>query len=95
MNVSYVYIVSNKRNGTLYIGVTSDIKKRIWQHKEKVADGFSKKYDLNLLVWYEVHRSIEEAILREKQIKKWNRKWKLELIENENPHWKDLYNDLL
>jgi putative endonuclease len=95
MNVSYVYIVSNKRNGTLYIGVTSDIKKRIWQHKEKVADGFSKKYDLDLLVWYEVHRSIEEAILREKQIKKWNRKWKLELIENENPHWKDLYNDLL
>ena len=91
---SYVYIITNKRNGTLYTGVTSDLKKRIWEHKEGVVEGFSKKYGLKILVWYEVHDDINEAIKREKQIKKWERKWKLKRIEEMNPEWKDLYHDL-
>lgn len=91
---SYVYIVTNKRNGTLYVGVTSDLKKRIYQHKNKDIEGFTKKYDLDTLVWYEVHDDVTEAILREKQLKKWKRKWKLELIETKNAEWKDLYNEI-
>jgi putative endonuclease len=91
---SYVYIITNRRNGTLYTGVTSDILKRIWEHKQGIVDGFSQKHSLKLLVWYEVHSEIEEAIKREKQIKKWNRKWKLRMIEEVNPFWKDLYNEL-
>ncbi len=88
---SYVYIITNKRNGTLYTGVTSNLQKRSWEHKEGAVDGFSKKYGLKILVWYEVHDDIEQAIIREKQIKKWNRKWKLRIIEEMNPDWKDLY----
>ncbi len=88
---SYVYIITNKRNGTLYIGVTSDLLRRIWEHKEGVAEGFSKKYDLKILVWYEVHDDINEAIRRETQMKKWERKWKLRIIEEMNPDWRDLY----
>tara|TARA_R110002049_G_scaffold15822_3_gene64151 strand:- start:391 stop:681 length:291 start_codon:yes stop_codon:yes gene_type:complete len=89
-----VYIVTNKKNGTLYIGVTTQLKQRIWQHKEKVVSSFSQKYKLNLLVYYELHESIESAIVREKQMKKWNRQWKLQLIFKFNPQWSDLYLEL-
>ncbi|MFA9276136.1 MAG: GIY-YIG nuclease family protein [Candidatus Aquirickettsiella gammari] len=88
-------MLSDKPRGTLYIGVTSDLIKRIWQHKESFVDGFSAKYGLKNLVWYEVHEDINEAIRREKQLKKWNRIWKIELIEKNNSEWQDLYPDLL
>lgn len=91
----YIYILTNKRNGTLYIGVTSDLARRIDEHKTHAVDGFTKKYDLDQLVWYETHDSIEEAIAREKQLKKWNRNWKLALIEKDNPEWNDLAGTLL
>ena len=87
--------MSNRKNGTLYIGVTSDIIKRVFEHKEKLVDGFTKKYALDTLVYYELFDSIEEAIKREKQLKKWNRAWKIELIEKFNPTWKDLYKDIV
>ena len=90
MKGAYVYILSNKRNGTLYTGVTSNLVKRIFEHKEKVVSGFSAKYNLDLLVYYEERWSIEEAIQREKQLKAGNRKKKLSLIESINPDWKDL-----
>lgn len=90
MKGAYVYILSNKRNGTLYTGVTSNFVKRIFEHKEKVVNGFSAKYNLDLLVYYEEWWSIEEAIQREKQLKAGNRKKKLSLIESINPDWKDL-----
>ena len=90
MKGAYVYILSNKRNGTLYVGVTSNLVKRIFEHKEKVVSGFSAKYNLDLLVYYEERWSIEEAIQREKQLKAGNRKKKLSLIESINPDWKDL-----
>lgn len=90
MKRAYVYILSNKRNGTLYVGVTSNLVKRIFEHKEKVVNGFSAKYNLNLLVYYEEWWNIEEAIQREKQLKAGNRKKKLSLIESINPDWKDL-----
>ena len=90
MKRAYVYILSNKRNGTLYTGVTSNLVKRIFEHKEKVVNGFSAKYNLDLLVYYEEWWSIEEAIQREKQLKAGNRKKKLSLIESINPDWKDL-----
>ena len=91
----YVYILSSKRNGTLYIGVTSNLSQRIWQHKKDQFDGFCKKYNVKQLVYFEQHDSAESAITREKQIKKWNRAWKLKLIEKENPQWKDLYDLIL
>ncbi|MCB9991391.1 MAG: GIY-YIG nuclease family protein [Rhodospirillales bacterium] len=91
---AYVYIITNERNGTLYIGVTSNLRQRVWQHKEGVVDGFSQKYGLKRLVWYEVHDDIREAIRREKQLKKWERQWKLRIIEDMNPQWKDLYGAL-
>jgi putative endonuclease len=87
----YVYLLASRRNGTLYIGVTNDLTKRVWQHKEGLIEGFTKKYGIQLLVWFEHTESIEAAIAREKQIKKWNRSWKIELIEAGNPDWKDLY----
>ncbi len=90
----YVYILASKRNGTLYIGVTSDLKKRIWEHKNNLVEGFTKKYKVNLLVYYESTNDVRSAITREKQLKKWNRKWKIGLIEKNNPQWKDLYCDL-
>jgi putative endonuclease len=86
-----VYILASKRNGTLYIGVTSDLVKRVWQHKNNVVEGFTQKYGVHTLVYYEMHASMTEAILREKQMKKWNRAWKIELIEKENPQWLDLW----
>ncbi len=94
MKQFYVYILSNKRNGTLYVGVTSDLLKRVYEHKSDLVDGFSKKYGIHNLVWYEQHKTAESAISREKQIKKWNRKWKLELIDRNNPFWEDLYQEL-
>ena len=86
-----VYILASKRNGTLYIGVTSDLAKRIWQHKNDVVDGFTKRYSVHYLVWYELHETMESAIGREKALKNWKRVWKLELIEKSNPGWQDLY----
>jgi putative endonuclease len=90
----YVYILASRRNGTLYIGVTSNLPKRIWEHKNNVIDGFTKKYGIHDLVWYESHPSMESAIQREKALKEWKRQWKLELIESKNPEWQDLFNDL-
>ncbi len=95
MRQYYVYILTSKRNGTLYIGVTNDLVKRVWQHKNKVADGFTKKYGVDRLVYYEVTEDIESAITREKQLKKWNRAWKIRLIEEKNPEWKDLYGEII
>jgi putative endonuclease len=86
-----VYILASKRNGTLYVGVTSDLVKRIWEHKNNVAEGFTKQYGVHQLVWYELHESMESAIEREKRLKEWKRVWKLELIERSNPAWQDLY----
>jgi putative endonuclease len=89
-----VYIVANKRNGTLYIGVTSNLPKRIWEHKNKVVKGFAQKYDLSSLVWYELHETMDSAIQREKAMKFWKRVWKLRTIEKMNPDWRDLYEEL-
>jgi putative endonuclease len=86
-----VYILASKRNGSLYIGLTSNLVKRIWEHKNNMVKGFTKRYGVHLLVWYELHESIESAIEREKQMKEWKRKWKLELIEAANQNWRDLY----
>jgi putative endonuclease len=91
----YVYILAGKRNGTLYIGVTSDLVKRVFEHKSDLADGFSKRYGVHNLVYYEAVDSIDSAIAREKQMKKWDRAWKIRLIEKANPLWRDLYSDLL
>ena len=90
----FVYIMASQRNGTLYIGVTSDLPGRVWQHKEGAADGFTKKYGCKLLVWFEQHGDIESAIVREKQMKEWQRLWKLRVIEEMNPEWNDLYDGL-
>ena len=90
-----VYILASKRNGTLYTGVTSNLVKRIWEHKTHAVDGFTRKYNVNTLVWYEVHETMESAIRREKAIKYWKRAWKLNTIEIKNPQWLDLYRDLL
>jgi putative endonuclease len=90
----YVYILASKRNGTLYIGVTSDLAKRMWEHKQKLVEGFTAKYDVDRLVYYESCGSAEGAILREKQLKKWNRAWKLKVINKVNPFWRDLYEDI-
>jgi len=89
-----VYILASKRNGTLYIGVTSDLIKRVWQHRNKLIEGFTKRYGVHILVWYEIHETLESAITREKNIKKWNREWKLNLIERSNPLWQDLFDRL-
>jgi len=95
MNKTYfVYILSSKPNGTLYIGVTSDLGKRIWEHKQKIVKGFTKKYSVDKLVYYEEFANINDAILREKRLKKWNRDWKLDLIEKLNPCWSDLYENI-
>ena len=91
---SYVYILASGLNGTLYIGVTSNLVKRVWEHREGAVDGFSKQYGVKDLVWYENHSEIAEAIRREKQIKKWHRRRKVELIQKGNPRWRDLYADI-
>ena len=92
---AYIYILTNKNNNVLYIGVTSDLKKRIWEHKNKVVDGFTKKYNLDKLVYFETGENIESAIEREKQLKNWHREWKFNLIKAQNPEFKDLYYDIL
>ena len=89
-----VYILASRRNGTLYVGVTSDLMKRVWEHKNDFVEGFTKRYGVHTLVWYERHETMESAIAREKAIKEWKRIWKLEMIERTNPDWKDLYQDL-
>jgi putative endonuclease len=86
-----VYILASKRNGTLYIGVTSDLRKRAWEHKNDLGEGFTKRYRVHRMVYYELHDDMESAIRREKQVKKWNRDWKLGLIEKQNPDWRDLW----
>lgn len=95
MEAYYVYILASKRNGTLYTGVTSDLVKRVWQHKSAEIKGFTTKYKVNQLVYYEIHDDIMEAIKREKNIQAWQRKWKLHLIEEKNPNWDDLYYSIL
>jgi putative endonuclease len=90
-----VYILASGRNGTLYVGVTSNLVQRVWQHKEGCVDGFTKEFDVKELVWFEQHENAESAIAREKQIKKWNRAWKTRLIEENNPYWNDLYGSIL
>jgi len=86
-----VYILASKRNGTLYTGVTSDLARRIWEHRNDLVEGFTKRYGVHRLVYFEQHTRMDEAILREKQIKKWNRAWKIKLIEDANPDWQDLW----
>ncbi len=90
----WVYLMASGRNGTLYVGVTSDLIQRVWQHKNNVVEGFSKDHSVHDLVWYETHSNVEAAIVREKQIKKWNRMWKLRLIEEANPECMDLYESI-
>jgi len=87
----YVYILASKRNGTLYTGITSNLVKRVWEHKENLVKGFTNKHNVKTLVFFEVHHNPESAITREKQLKRWKRAWKLNLIEKNNPMWKDLY----
>ena len=89
-----VYILASARNGTLYIGVTSDLVKRIWEHKNNLVEGFTKRYNVHHLVWYELHGNMASAIEREKGLKEWKRAWKLKLIESFNPGWQDLYNNI-
>ena len=90
-----MYILASKRNGTLYIGVTSNLQRRVWEHKKDLVEGFTKRYGVRHLVYYELHEDMASAITREKQMKKWNRSWKLELIERHNPGWKDLWEDII
>ena len=90
----YVYILASNRNGTFYIGVTSDLIKRIWQHKNNQVEGFTSKYKVHRLVYFEEHPTAQSAILREKQMKKWRRIWKMRLIEEKNPGWNDLYEEI-
>jgi putative endonuclease len=95
MKAGYVYIMASARNGTLYIGVTSDLVKRAWEHRNGVVAGFTRKYRCKLLVWYAAYDDIEQARARELQMKKWKRQWKLSEIEQMNPEWQDLYNSLV
>jgi putative endonuclease len=89
-----VYILASRRNGTLYVGVTSDLIARVWQHKSKLVDGFTRDNDVHRLMWFEQHLTMDAAIEREKALKRWNRAWKIRLIETRNPYWRDLYDEL-
>jgi len=95
MKTPAVYIMANKRNGTLYVGVTSNLQRRVYEHKSGTLDGFTKKYSCNLLVFYEIHETMESAILREKQIKAGSRSKKISLIDTMNPQWEDLYENII
>ena len=95
MKTYYVYILASKRNGTLYIGLTNNLMKRVYEHKQGMVKGFTKKYHVDKLVYYEETNDANSAISREKQMKMWKRNWKISLIERTNPEWKDLYNNLL
>ena len=90
-----VYILASRPNGTLYVGVTSDLVKRIWEHKNDFVPGFTRRYAVHTLVWYARHEIMDSAITREKAIKGWQRRWKIELIERSNPEWRDLYPDII
>jgi putative endonuclease len=90
----WVYMLASKRNGTLYIGVTSNLPERVWQHRNKLIPGFTADYNVTMLVWYSFFERIEDAIVEEKRLKKWRRAWKIALIEKDNPQWRDLYEDL-
>ena len=94
MRRAWVYILSSKLNGTLYVGVTNDIVRRVWEHKSDVSDGFTKQYGVHTLVYFERHETMPDAIVREKRIKKWNRAWKLSMISRFNPEWRDPYDDI-
>ena len=94
MIIYSVYILASRKNGTLYIGVTSNLAKRIWEHKNDVIEGFTKKYNAKRLVYFEQTEDVHSALEREKQLKRWKRKWKIELIEKDNPTWRDLYDDI-
>jgi putative endonuclease len=89
-----VYILANRRNGILYVGVTSDLLKRIWEHRSNLVEGFTKRHKAHTLVFFEIHKSMGSAIQKEKRIKKWNRAWKIRLIEKNNPTWRDLYKEI-
>ena len=91
----YVYLLASRRNGTLYIGMTDDLPKRMWMHRTGALPGFTKQYGVKMLVWHEQHETRESAFARERQFKKWNRAWKIRLIEQTNPAWRDLYDDIL
>ncbi len=91
----YLYILASRRNGTLYVGVTSDLLARVEEHRQKLADGFTKHYNVTKLVYFEMFEDIKDAITREKHIKEWRRKWKTDLIQSVNPYWRDLYEDIL
>jgi putative endonuclease len=95
MPYSYVYILASKRNGTLYIGLTTDLIRRVYEHKNKFISGFTKKYNVHHLVYYEQFEDLENAALREKQLKKWKRRWKIKMIEKSNPYWRDLYETII
>ena len=90
-----VYILASKPNGTLYIGVTSDLRRRVWEHRTDVVEGFTKRYGVHILVHFEFHSTMANAIAREKQIKRWRRAWKLQLVARSNPEWRDLYEELV
>lgn len=91
----FVYILASRRNGTLYVGVTSDLVKRVWEHKNNIAEGFTKNYGVHCLVYFETYDNPNSTITREKQLKRWERSWKIKLIEDRNPKWRDLYLDIL
>lgn len=95
MKSYWIYILASKKNGTLYIGITSDLLRRVYEHKEKLIDGFTKKYNVTQLMYVEEFQDVADAIRREKSIKKWNREWKTRLIEEQNPNWRDLYEDAI
>lgn len=95
MKQYYVYLLASKRNGTLYIGVTNDLARRVWEHKNNIIEGFTQKYNVHKLIYYEIAADVDIAITREKQMKKWRWQWKIELIEKSNPEWKDLYYSLI
>jgi putative endonuclease len=94
MKEYFVYILASKRNGTLYIGMTNDLIKRVFEHKSDIIEGFTKKYSVHILVYYERFSDVYSAIAREKRLKKWKRQWKTDLIEKDNPQWRDLYPEL-
>lgn len=91
----YVYILASKKNGVLYVGVTNNLGRRIYEHKNGLVEGFTRRYFVHRLVYYEVYENVDEAIMREKRLKGWNRKWKIRLIQEKNPQWNDLYEEIL
>ena len=95
MKLPCVYLLASRRNGTLYVGVTSNLVQRVWQHKQNLVEGFTSRYGVYTLVWYERHETMASAIARERALKEWKRAWKLELIEQDNPQWRDLYDEIV